>query len=733
MWIYLYLRGLLTAAAGGKTTMHTTSRRYLTLLFCLALLVPLASMVGALETAQAATATIHGTVRLNDGGDGGYGTRLANIPVLLWRRDGQLTVQKKTGSDGYFSSGSVNDAGVGFNIAFNKPGEPGYDSRYTTAEVNDVSLGDAVNGYKVVNKNLDRVSQPPGKVTLSGRVTSTVTGQGISGIQVYFWRHDGNAFTKTTDGNGAFSAEVDRFSDWNHYYNLVANKNLVNPAWNEVTRNDVVPDQNRNDINFALTPSGTPDPNPNPSPSPGPTSDLFGLGINANYPETNPPDSELSDLGVRWVRSIKYQKDINPHGNVNWLVIFNQESIPQNGGESWNDYSNRFAQEVKNKVAASPWIKAVQIWNEPDTTSQYAGPHLAEKDYAVLLRATYLKVKELPNPPTVVFAGLCSGAGGAATYVKNVRSNWGGQIYYDAVGFHPYMATCGGYGWSSRGTIQDNINTLYAQTGGRQIWLTEFGGPVQFFGNDEAKQGAYLDCLYRTIPTVKDGSKTKVGVAFWFAWDDRTHYAPDAEWFGLVRQNWQTTLNNPSAYRRAAWYKYQALAKASSPAPDPVVFSDDMEGGVGRWTGYQVTMAASGAAKHAGSSSMQFSGRGPVYSVKDGKTVSGGTYATSYIAVSPNTKYEVSAWVYNPDSANVEANLYVQQYRGTTYSTKIKGSSNAFLYDQYLAKTVNRGNGWQKLTVTFTTHGEAKYLDPSLCTRETGKTIYWDDVQIRKV
>ena len=711
--------------------MHPTTRRSLTLLFCLALLVPLASlMVGAMEPAQAATATIHGTVRLNDGGDGGPGTRLANIPVLLWRRDGQLTIQKTTGSDGYFSSGLVNDAGVGFNIAFNKPGQSGYDSRYSTAEVNDVYLAGAVNGYKVVNKNLDRTSQPSGKVILSGRVTSSANGQGISGIQVYFWRHDGNAFTRTTDGNGAFSADVDRYSDWNHFYNIVANKNLVNPAWNEVSRNDVVPDQNRGDINFALTPSGTPA--PAPSPSPGTTSDLFGLAINANYPETNPPDSELSDLGVKWVRSIKYQKDLRPHGNVNWLVIFNQESIPQNGGESWNDYSNRFAQEVKNRVAATPGINAVQIWNEPDTTSPNAGPHLAEKDYAVLLKATYLKVKELPNPPVVVFAGLCSGPGGAATYVKNVRSSWNGQIYYDAVGFHPYMATCGGYGWSSRGSIQDNINTLYAQTGGRQIWLTEFGGPVQFFNNDETRQGAYLDCLYRTIPTVKDGTKSKVGVAFWFAWDDRTHYAPNTESFGIVRQNWQTNTANPSAYRRPAWYKYQALARGSS-TPNPVAFSDGMEGGTGLWKGYLVDFSSSTEAKHAGSSSLKASGKGPVYTVKDAKLVSGGIYLQNFAAVSPNTRYEVSAWVYNPSSSGVQANLYVQQYRGTDSASKVRDTNNAFIYDQYAVRTVAKANGWQKITVTFTTRGEANYLNPSLCTRETGMTVFWDDMQIKKV
>jgi hypothetical protein len=119
--------------------------------------------------------------------------------------------------------------------------------------------------------------------------------------------------------------------------------------------------------------------------------------------------------------------------------------------------------------------------------------------------------------------------------------------------------------------------------------------------------------------------------------------------------------------------------------------------------------------------------------VKDGKTVSGGSYLANYAGVTPSTKYEVSAWVYNPDSANVEANLYLQQYRGTTSGTKIRDAGNAFLYDQYVAKTVNRGNGWQKLSVAFTTHKEAGYLNPSLCTRETGKNVFWDDVQIKKV
>jgi hypothetical protein len=625
--------------------MHTTTRRYLTLLFCLALLVPLASlMVGALEPAQAATATIHGTVRLNDGGDGGPGTRLANIKVIFWRRDGGNTIEKWTGPDGYFSSGRVDDAGFGFNVAFNKPdtqnpvpGQPGLNPEYTYEETYDVYLSNPQGGYVVVNKNLNPVSGS--------------------------------------------------------------------------------------------------NPNPNPGPSSGPTSDLFGLAINANRDTQNPPDSELSALGVRWVRTIKYtNQEISPHGNVNWLVIFNQESFPDGmprSGESWNDYSNRFANAAQELVKNRPWIKAIQIWNEPDSTQEGVGPHLSEQQYAVLLRTTYLKLKELPNPPIVVSAGLCTGAGSGANYIQKVRSYWGGQIYYDAVGFHPYMAKCDGVGWGD--SITDSINTLYAKTGGKQLWLTEFGGPVEAFNNNEDTQAAYLDCLYRTIPSVKDGSKPKVGVAFWFAWDDRTHYDPVNRHFGLVRQNWQQNYpDNPSAYRRPAWYKYQARARASSSTPT-VAFTDGMEGGTGAWKSYLATFSSSIDARHAGSSSLKAVGNGPAYNVKGGQTVSGGVYLKNFAAVSPNTKYEVSAWVYNPSTTGVQANLYVQQYRGTDPASKVRDTNDAFIHDEYSVKPLVRGNGWQKVTVTFTTHKEANYLNPSLCTRETGRTVYWDDVQIKKV
>lgn len=390
--------------------------------------------------------------------------------------------------------------------------------------------------------------QNPSMVTISGTVSSSVTGNPrIEGIWVYFWRHDGYAFYAQTGVDGRYSAQVDRSNNSNMWYNIHANKDNKDPAhpknpnFNDIVVNNVIPDQDRT-VDFLLTLVGQP---------PTPPSDLFGLCINANYGETNPSDSEFTALGVSWVRTIKYNGiEIVPHGNVKWLVIFNSESIPRNAGESWSNYVTRFSDTVRDTVKSHTWISAIEVWNEEDLPNTYLSP----QDYAPLLKAIYKKVKALPNPPTVIFGGLASGGSSAANYVNQVKQQWGGNIYFDAVGLHPYLATAGGIGWPSRGTMQDTINTVYAASSRRQIWVTEFGAAYQHLGNDKLQQAQYLENCYKLFEALKDGTKRKVGVAFWFAWDDRTHYNPNAESFGLVEQD---RSGSPDQWRRPAWYAYQ--------------------------------------------------------------------------------------------------------------------------------------------------------------------------------
>ncbi|ELR67975.1 hypothetical protein C900_01503 [Fulvivirga imtechensis AK7] len=286
--------------------------------------------------------------------------------------------------------------------------------------------------------------------------------------------------------------------------------------------------------------------------------DLYGLCVNANPIATgqDPPAREYADLGVKWVRSIMYEAGFTPpveaQSNVKWLVIFNSETIPQ-GSMSWNDYVVHFANEVYRIVSQNPWISAVQIGNEPDIP-QF---HIPEYQYAALLKEAFIKVKTLPDPPIVISAGLASGAVSGGQYLDNVKSYWNGVVYFDKAALHPYQAVAGGIGWPAHGNMDQAINEFYQHTAGRQIWLTEFGIAYQQVNNDQQAQAQYLANCYNLFKTLKDGNKPIVEVAFWFAWDDRTHWNPYSESYGLVDLD-----HNP----RPAWYSYRGVSTASESA-----------------------------------------------------------------------------------------------------------------------------------------------------------------------
>ena len=178
-------------------------------------------------------------------------------------------------------------------------------------------------------------------------------------------------------------------------------------------------------------------------------------------------------------------------------------------------------------------------------------------DYATLLKTAYQTIKTLPNPPTVVVGGFGAGAPVASQYLDEMKRLWAGSVYFDAVGLHPYLAVVDGIGWPERGTMESNINLLYAHAMGKPLWLTEFGAAIQNLGSKEII-AQYLENCYRLFERLKDGNRRKVAVAFWFAWDDRTHWDPARESHGLVEPN---RSGSPDTWRRPAWYRYRELSR----------------------------------------------------------------------------------------------------------------------------------------------------------------------------
>jgi hypothetical protein len=297
--------------------------------------------------------------------------------------------------------------------------------------------------------------------------------------------------------------------------------------------------------------------------------ELMGLAINANYADQNPPESELNELCVRWVRSIRYQNPFSPHTtNVRWLVVINQETIPwcRNAGIPWGSYVTTYSEKVKEIVQGNSWISAVEIWNEQDLRGNDISNdcrYLYPEEYAQLLKATYTKVKNVRSSVYVVVGGLASGGG--AEYIRQMKQTWRNSddynIYYDGVGMHPYLAVAGGIGWPHHGVLRDHINTMYAASG-KPLWITEFGAAWQHLnGGDPVdgknQQGAYLAACYQVLRENRD----KVAVAFWFAWDDRTVGVNPQECFGLVEMDHVT--------KRPAWYRYRETACGIAPTNQP--------------------------------------------------------------------------------------------------------------------------------------------------------------------
>jgi len=176
------------------------------------------------EQAPATSGYIHGTVRASDG------TPLANIPVVVWRKDGGLLKVPTTNSGGYFNTGTIQDPDKkGFQVNANKFDQGNRNPRYEWKEQGPYYLTTDPDGT-VADFYLKPVSGSGStKVTLSGQVVADAGSGKLEGITVFFWRQDEvPPLYATTDKEGKFSVQVEKYSGncgkGSKCYNIIANK-----------------------------------------------------------------------------------------------------------------------------------------------------------------------------------------------------------------------------------------------------------------------------------------------------------------------------------------------------------------------------------------------------------------------------------------------------------------------------------------------------------------------------
>ncbi|MDR3262410.1 MAG: cellulase family glycosylhydrolase [Tannerella sp.] len=146
--------------------------------------------------------------------------------------------------------------------------------------------------------------------------------------------------------------------------------------------------------------------------------------------------------------------------NVSWATPAYQHL------DAWLTYVEKTVTRYKDRVRY--W----EIWNEPNLFWDKMGGNAAE--YALLLEATYKKIKSIDPELVVLHAGLC---GIPMEYAEKAFAS-GAGLYFDGFCIHPYRPLL----QSMEATIRfhDDLSELRAlmskyKIEGKKIWITEMG------------------------------------------------------------------------------------------------------------------------------------------------------------------------------------------------------------------------------------------------------------------
>lgn len=273
----------------------------------------------------------------------------------------------------------------------------------------------------------------------------------------------------------------------------------------------------------------TPQPTPDRTPVPGPPLLQSRLGIQGYFAIPELMDqwlSRVTEAGFTWVkyqvdwRLIENPPDVYPtlstldafmddaqgrHLNVllsivkapDWARSSTEGYGPPTDYDTLTDFVDFLA--VRYKPRLDTIQIAFEIWNEPNTSREWAGAPLSAQDYVRLLAGAYVAIKAEDARYTVISAGLApTGVNDGINSIDDrtfLRQMYQADLarVTDAVGVHPYgwanppwLKCCGdpnsplGYdnhpSFFFQNTIEDYraIQAEYNDTN-KKLWVTEFG------------------------------------------------------------------------------------------------------------------------------------------------------------------------------------------------------------------------------------------------------------------
>ncbi len=267
--------------------------------------------------------------------------------------------------------------------------------------------------------------------------------------------------------------------------------------------------------------------------------DQMGMAINVKTTNETPDFNEYLEVeGPLWVRSLvmvgEHDKIADLYdsyrGKVRILALLNQQSFdittpPNTASDSeWSQFADDFADHVVSFARSyGPSVAAFEIWNEPDHTDYFSPQKIA---VVVNKVGRALHFDGFTGHPVVV-GGLAGNDW--PTYIATLAPLVS-KRFVDGFAFHPYTKTAAGIPDNGQSVAEATLQ-FHGLAGKRPVWLTEFGHPEHPETGDFERQGQYLRAAYESLKRL---GPEVVPHAFWFAWDDRVHWNPATEAYGLV-------------------------------------------------------------------------------------------------------------------------------------------------------------------------------------------------------
>jgi hypothetical protein len=301
--------------------------------------------------------------------------------------------------------------------------------------------------------------------------------------------------------------------------------------------------------------------------------DVMGMVGNVSY--AWPTADQVSEVGVRWVRTIVYDDRMDdlerglqslPPG-VAVVAVLNQEnvstSLPRQG---WSDVIATFAQRFRGRVAA------VECLNEWDPDAQHPAGTGGKRAPAVAVGMALAASPILHRANILCLLGSVSGADWpqqlqlAVGYLSPA-----GRALLDGVCLHPYGKSANAFPPTfTFGEIDEAVQTAH-DISGLPVWVTEFGvklsdaaGPQQAGESDTdyntralAAQNTYLQQAYQLLGNMPP---RVLRTACYFAFSDAVGSPAEQ---GLNAFG----LRDPQDVARPAWGGLQQVVVQASTTP----------------------------------------------------------------------------------------------------------------------------------------------------------------------